>query len=72
MRILELVTFRQPDSETLITLQRLETPFYPPYSCERLVNDRCQEGIYSTSSDGGALKMKEWIEFEEKIKSIRL
>lgn len=72
MRILELVTFRQPNSNTIITLQREETPFYPPYSCERLVNDRRAEGKFGISSDEGIRMMKEWIKFEEEIKSIRL
>ena len=69
MEILEQLTFLQPDMKTRITLRRLATPFFPPFSCERLVNGRIQQGIYGASHLTVREEMRDYLQFEEKIGS---
>ena len=69
MEILAQKTFQQPNDGAIITIRRLGTPFYPPCSCERLVDGRVQEGEYGCSKEQTKKRMREWEEFERKIKS---
>lgn len=70
MRIIEQQTYIQPDG-TRIVLRRLDTPYYSPFSCERLVEDKRQEGLYGCEMAWVRKVMKGWEKFEQKIGSVK-
>ena len=71
MEILEQQTFLQPTGDRIV-LRRMKTPYYPAYSCERLVGGQVQEGWYGWELKTTCMIMQVWNDFETKIKSIRL
>ena len=69
--IIEQHTFRQP-SGAVIVIRRWDTPYFHPYTCERLLNGRRQQVSYGCEDDDAKRLMREWAEFEQTLGSVEL